>query len=831
MQDPVRGWDEQLRLAQAAGSPFRLIKSFHPEDYHHANSASPGIFFIYRFWADQHNQGRWIDMAAQSHALGNQAADEYIAMFKDSVNTHMGTVDNGRLFVESLNEEYPTRNPTKLRAIVEFDRAFVRRLKLHCPGVRPVVFTAAVGNPDHNEYGALVDLARETAVAGGAFGYHGYWSVHQRQSFVNSPPHMRDLHMRWVEVDNYLVTRGIRVNWMLGESGCCGAGADGYNPRPLDGWKHNSAWNGDETAYLDDIADMDELLAATRAAREGRLLGAVLFTSGGGSQWRYFEINESILRRLGEYVRTTPTPAPRPPEPPQPPASNVRGIDVSRWQGVMDWQKAKTAGAQFAFIKATEGQSWVDPQYGRNWAEAQKAGIPRGAYHFFRNGFSPENQAQHFVSTVRSGGFGELPLVADIEDTQGTPNAEEVRTFLLQVEMLSGRKPIVYTGAWWWNQFGSLPWAKEYDLWIANYRATPPPVLPAGWDTWVFWQYTSTGPGPVYGAQSNGIDLNYFNGSADDLRRYIGEDTAVPTELVNGSFEGGWYHPDGIPELQIPEGWTFSFETTPPTANPYDSNAWSGYVRPEVRVIPREQLPPAEQGVFIRDGRQCVKIFKGNGAWWGELSQQVHLARGSYRFEAPVFGDLVKAYGEAGKVWANDPQQRDGQYRFRLNGAYTEWLPLTPGRWNEIAYTFSSEGGPVTVGLQIRCNFALQNSGVFVDGWSLSSTAVTPPIDPPVEPPVDPPTIDIPEGKPRVQYGRVYWVVGGHIAADVRAKIYSMASDAQVTVGPSFDDAGIGALASKTAVLWNIAAMEQQEYREWYTEHYPGTLIEFRQHP
>lgn len=194
-------------------------------------------------------------------------------------------------------------------------------------------------------------------------------------------------------------------------------------------------------------------------------------------------------------------------------------------------------------------------------------------------------------------------------------------------------------------------------------------------------------------------------------------DPPPTTALLNGSFEGGWYHPGGSPEFQIPNDWQFDYDDTTP--NPYDNNPYSQYVPPEVRVLTAAQLPPPEVPLFIRDGSQTVKIFKGHGAWWAWFAQPVTLGAGTYRLRFPVFGDLIKAYQNGQKVWADDPQQRDGQYRFIIGGRGGVWLPIIPGQWNELTRDFTHTGGAVTIGMEIRCNFALVNSGIFADAWTL----------------------------------------------------------------------------------------------------------------
>src|SRR5918993_881303 len=127
--------------------------------------------------------------------------------------------------------------------------------------------------------------------------------------------------------------------------------------------------------------------------------------------------------------------------------ARLAGIDVSHFQGHVDWQAVKAAGCDFAFAKATEGAGVTDPFFAANWAGMQAAGLPRGAYHFFRAAEPAAQQAAHFLSTA---GFepGDLPPVLDIElndGVTGEPLVEGVQTWLDAVESAAGVAPIVYT--------------------------------------------------------------------------------------------------------------------------------------------------------------------------------------------------------------------------------------------------------------------------------------------------------------------------------------------------------------------------------------------------
>ncbi|MBW3570641.1 MAG: glycoside hydrolase family 25 protein [Gemmatimonadetes bacterium] len=203
---------------------------------------------------------------------------------------------------------------------------------------------------------------------------------------------------------------------------------------------------------------------------------------------------------------------------PAPADAPLPGIDVSHWQGAVDWNRVAADGRHFAFIKATEGGDYTDPRFAENWAGARRAGVIRGAYHFFRPQTDAMAQAAHFVRTVPLAA-GDLPPVLDVEVTDGRSLdvvAAGVRTWLEEVERATGRRPILYTRASFWTAqmgggFGAYP------LWVAHYGATEPRI-PAGWSGWTFWQHSDAGR--VDGIVGN-VDLNWFNGDREELEAFV----------------------------------------------------------------------------------------------------------------------------------------------------------------------------------------------------------------------------------------------------------------------------------------------------------------------
>ncbi|SOD03902.1 lysozyme [bacterium JGI 053] len=189
----------------------------------------------------------------------------------------------------------------------------------------------------------------------------------------------------------------------------------------------------------------------------------------------------------------------------------ARGIDVSHYQGRIDWQAVEAEGIGFAYMKATEGATFTDPTFRRNWAAAGETRIVRGAYHRFRASRDGAAQASHFLAVVSLRG-GDLPPVLDVESTDGVSDARlvrGVRAWLAEVERRTGKRPIVYTKPGFRRAHLGRS-LDDYPLWIAEYGVDSPSV-----DPWHFWQHSERGR--VAGID-RAVDLDSFNGSPAELR-------------------------------------------------------------------------------------------------------------------------------------------------------------------------------------------------------------------------------------------------------------------------------------------------------------------------
>lgn len=190
-------------------------------------------------------------------------------------------------------------------------------------------------------------------------------------------------------------------------------------------------------------------------------------------------------------------------------ASKVPGIDVSKWQGDVDWAEVATTSVRFVIMRATIGNSAtaprsVDPKYAEYLAGASANGLVVGAYHRANVGRADGDatrEATFFVDNAQIAAGDVLPVL-DIEETHGL-NASEmldwVRTWVKRVYARTGVRPMIYTGPYFWrNDMGDTRWfaAHGYPLWIADWRGNPAPEVPAanwGGHGWTFWQWSSTG--------------------------------------------------------------------------------------------------------------------------------------------------------------------------------------------------------------------------------------------------------------------------------------------------------------------------------------------------
>jgi lysozyme len=201
----------------------------------------------------------------------------------------------------------------------------------------------------------------------------------------------------------------------------------------------------------------------------------------------------------------------------------VHGVDVSRWQGDIDWPRLRAHGANFAYIKATDGGDHLDPMFKKNWRAADEAGLRRGAYHFFYWCRTGGEQADWFIRNVPKVANA-LPPVIDVEwngesRCRKRPSRERVlekmQVFMDKLEAHYGQRPVIYTAPDFYedNLQGAFP---NHHFWLRAVAQHPRKVYPGR--KWVFWQYSGSG---LSKGVSGRIDLNVFNGSEGDWHDWL----------------------------------------------------------------------------------------------------------------------------------------------------------------------------------------------------------------------------------------------------------------------------------------------------------------------
>lgn len=200
-------------------------------------------------------------------------------------------------------------------------------------------------------------------------------------------------------------------------------------------------------------------------------------------------------------------------------------IDVSKYQGVIDWARV-APHIEGAFIKATGEETagpipFRDARFAYNWTAAKAAGVRRGAYHFMDGGkdsASGKVEAEFFLSTVGDFKPGDFRPVLDVEWPPKNGAEFQIEQLGEAVEYIRQRVgwPIIYTGRWYWDQIIDSSDFEELlpcPLWIASYTASPPPA-PKPWDSVALWQYTDKGTVPGIAGH---VDCNRLLGKIENL--------------------------------------------------------------------------------------------------------------------------------------------------------------------------------------------------------------------------------------------------------------------------------------------------------------------------
>ncbi|HEY8033117.1 MAG TPA: GH25 family lysozyme [Methylocella sp.] len=211
---------------------------------------------------------------------------------------------------------------------------------------------------------------------------------------------------------------------------------------------------------------------------------------------------------------------------PTPSDYEVGGIDVSKYQGDIDWNSVRASGVRFAWIKATEGGDRTDEKFAQNWTAAKAAGVARGAYHFAYWCRPMAEQAAWFTAHVPNDPDA-LPPVLDVEwngQSKTCPKRiprdvalAQMKIMLAAMESAYGKKPVIYTSIDFHRDVMQGEFS-DYPIWVRSVKCHP--SLKYANRHWHFWQHTAEGHVPGIRGY---VDRNAFNGSIKDWQAWLAD--------------------------------------------------------------------------------------------------------------------------------------------------------------------------------------------------------------------------------------------------------------------------------------------------------------------
>jgi lysozyme len=217
---------------------------------------------------------------------------------------------------------------------------------------------------------------------------------------------------------------------------------------------------------------------------------------------------------------------------PKPMDYPIHGIDVSRFQGDIDWNAVASSGVKFAWIKATEGGDRVDARFQANWTGAKAAGVPRGAYHFVYWCRPPLEEINWFEQNAPVEDDA-LPPVLDVEATPTSKTCHrhltqqgaiaDMRVMLQEMERHYGKRPIIYTTVDFYEAILSDGAFSDYPIWVRSTKHHP--AVKYGSRAWAFWQYQSDGQ--TRGISGN-VDRDVFYGTQEQWDAFLREQPSGP---------------------------------------------------------------------------------------------------------------------------------------------------------------------------------------------------------------------------------------------------------------------------------------------------------------
>lgn len=393
-----------------------------------------------------------------------------------------------------------------------------------------------------------------------------------------------------------------------------------------------------------------------------------------------------------------------------PSPGSLRGVDVSTFQGAIDWTQVAQAGISFGYARAMDGTTFIDPTFQTNFAGMKSAGVKRGAYIYFEPGQDPTAQANAFLSSLSQAGFtfGDLIPAIDVEVTGGLPPSileSKLQTMVQTIQAALGVRPVIYTAAGFWNSsVGSAAFAGN-PLWIANWGVACP-TIPHGWTTWTLWQYSDAGsvpgiPGSVDLDQSNGPTLPIFN--SQDQVLSVAPLPISPTEglAFSGQVAAG-FNPSPNP-LQATIAWgdgaTSSGTVTPSgktfTVNGTHTYAEQGNYTLTVTVSDRQGHNATNSvAVEVKDAPLTLTslIVQGTDALMGILNKatfsDANPLSTAAEFTATIdWGDYTTSTVPVLRLGSGSYRVKNTKHTYASAGSYT------------VTFTVRDEGNPLFGGV------------------------------------------------------------------------------------------------------------------------------------
>ena len=210
---------------------------------------------------------------------------------------------------------------------------------------------------------------------------------------------------------------------------------------------------------------------------------------------------------------------------PKPADYPIHGIDVSKYQGDIDWDAVAASGVKFVYIKSTEGGDRVDEKFQANWDGAKRVGIPRGAYHFFY-WCRPANEEADWFEKNTPVEVDALPPVLDVEPTPDSKTCRrhlerdatqaDMKVMLEEMERHFGKRPVIYTSVDFYEAILSDGAFSDYPMWVRSTKHHP--SVRYGSREWKFWQYQADGHIPGIAGK---VDRNAFSGTQEQWEAFV----------------------------------------------------------------------------------------------------------------------------------------------------------------------------------------------------------------------------------------------------------------------------------------------------------------------